>query len=98
MWVDGEGLQRSRLRRWHQQFISEFPTIDVQVDKLNENAIIKAYYETFYDEMYDLIRNTYNLKNCIINYDTEVNRLELVEATFKTIFDLSNLDFIECFI
>jgi ADP-glucose pyrophosphorylase len=25
-----------------------------------------------------------------------LNRLELVDATFKTIFDLNNLDFIEC--
>ena len=38
----------------------------------------------------------YNLKDCIINYDTQVNRIELVDATFKTIFDLNTLDFIEC--
>jgi len=79
----------------YEDFISEFPTIDVQVDKLSEFGVVKAYYDNFYEEVYDMIRNVYNLKDCIINYDTSVNRLEIVDATFKTIFDLSQLDFIE---
>ena len=80
----------------YEDFISEFPTIDVQVDKMSEYGIIKGYYDTFYDEIYDIVRNTYNLKNCIINYDTEMNRIEMVDATFKTIFDLDIVDFIQC--
>ena len=80
----------------YENFIAEFPTIDIQVDKLNEYGIVKAYYDNFYDEVYNMIRNIYNLKDCIINFDTQVNRIELVEATFKTIFDLDNIDFIEC--
>ena len=80
----------------YEDFIAEFPTIDIQVDKMSEFGIIKGYYDTFYNEVYDIVRNIYNLKNCIINYDTAVNRVELVDATFKTIFDLNNLDFIEC--
>ncbi len=59
-------------------------------------VLLKGYYDTFYNEIYDLVRNTYNLRDCIINYDTQVNRIELVDATFKTIFDLYTLDFIEC--
>lgn len=80
----------------YEDFVAEFPTIDIQVDKMTEFGIIKGYYDTFYNEIYDIVRNTYNLKNCIINYDTEVNRIELVDATFKTIFDLDTIDFIEC--
>ena len=80
----------------YDNFMAEFPTIDIQVDKMSEYGIVKAYYDSFYNEIYDMVRNTYNLKNCIINYDTEVNRIELVDATFKTIFDLDNIDFIEC--
>lgn len=79
----------------YDDFVSEFPTIDIQVDKTSEYSILKGYYDTFYDTIYDIVRNTYNLKNCIINYDTELNRIELVDATFKTIFDLKNIDFIE---
>jgi len=80
----------------YDDFLAEFPTIDIQVDKMSEYGIVKGYYDTFYNEVYDLVRNTHNLKNCIINYDTEVNRVELVDGTFKTIFDLYTLDFIQC--
>jgi len=80
----------------YDDFIAEFPTIDIQVDKLGEYGIVKAYYSNIYDEVYDMSRNIYNLKDCIINIDTQTNRIELVDATFKTIFDLNNIDFIEC--
>lgn len=80
----------------YDDFIAEFPTVDIQVDRTNDYNILKGYYDTFYNEIYELIRNTQNFGDCIINYDTEINRLEVVRATFKTIFDLCNIDFIEC--
>ncbi len=79
----------------YEDFISNFPTIEIQVDRVNEYAILKAYYENFYDEVYDLVQNTYNLSDCILNFDTEQHRLELVEANFRTIFDVNRLDIIE---
>jgi hypothetical protein len=91
-----ENINMFKMFADYDDFIAEFPTIDIQVDKLGEYGIIKGYYDTFYNEIYDMVRNIYNLKDCIINYDTEVNRIELVDATFKTIFDLDNIDFIEC--
>ena len=80
----------------YDNFIAEFPTIDIQIDKMSEYSVIKGYYDSFYDDIYNMVRNIYNLKDCIINYDSQLNRLELVDATFKTIFDLDDLDFIEC--
>ena len=80
----------------YEDFISNFPTIDIQVDRMTEYSILKAYYDNFYDEIYDLVQNTYNLSNCILNFDTEQHRLELVEADFRTIFDVNRLDIIEC--
>ncbi len=80
----------------YEDFISNFPTIDIQVDRMNEYAILKAYYDNFYDKVYDLVQNIYNLSNCILNFDTQQNRLELVEADFRTIFDIDRVDIIEC--
>ena len=51
----------------YEDFISNFPTIDIQVDRMTEYSILKAYYDNFYDEIYDLVQNTYNLSNCIFN-------------------------------
>jgi hypothetical protein len=80
----------------YDEFIAEFPTIDVQVDKLSDYNIVKSYYDKVYDKIHDMFRNIYELKNCIINLDIETNRIELVQGIFKTIFDLDDIDFIEC--
>jgi hypothetical protein len=77
-------------------FIAEFPSIDLQVDQNSDLIILRTYYEQMYDELYEIITNVYNLNNCIINYNTENQRLELVDATFKTIFDIKKIDIIDC--
>jgi hypothetical protein len=78
-----------------ENFIAEFPSIMLQVD-LNDNMVIlRTYYEQLYDELYEVITNIYNLNNCIINYNTENQRLEIVDATFKTIFDIKKIDIID---
>ena len=82
----------------YDNFVSEFPSISLQVDKSAEPIIVKVYYEQFYNELYDIITNIYNLNNCVINFDTETQRLEIVDASFKVIFDLKKLSFIESII
>jgi uncharacterized protein YjbI with pentapeptide repeats len=76
-------------------FIAEFPSISLQIDMNSELIILRTYYEQLYDELYEIITNIYNLSNCIINYNTENQRLELVDANFKTIFDIKKLDIID---
>ena len=77
-------------------FIAEFPSIDLQIDQSPDLIILRTYYEQIYDELYEIITNIYNLNNCIINYNSENQRLELVDATFKTIFDIKKIDIIDC--
>jgi hypothetical protein len=79
-------------------FIAQFPSIVLQVDMDPNLTILKTYYEQFYDELYEIITNIYNLSNCIINYDTEEQQIEIIDATFKTIFDLKKITFIDCVI
>ena len=76
-------------------FIAEFPSISLQVDLNSDIIILKTYYEQIYEELYKIITNIYSLNNCIINYNTENQKLELVDATFKTIFDIKNIDIID---
>jgi len=79
-------------------FLAQFPSIMLQVDMSSEMTILKSYYEQFYDELYDIITNIYNLSNCIINYDTEEQKLEIIDATFKTIFDIKRIVLVDCVI
>ena len=79
-------------------FIAEFPTIKLQVDKNTSPIIVETYYPSFYNNLFDLINNIYNLQDCIINWNTDSKKLELVDAEFKAIFDIKNVDIIECII
>ena len=76
-------------------FIAEFPTIKIQVDKSDDYITLKTYYDTIYNELYEIINNIYNLNDCIINYDTDEQRMEIVDASFKVIFDLNNITIID---
>jgi hypothetical protein len=80
----------------YNNFIAEFPTITLQIDKNDNPIIIKSYYEQIYNELYNVITNIYNLSDCIINYDTNEKKIEIVDATFKSIFDINNINLINC--
>jgi hypothetical protein len=79
-----------------EDFIAEFPSIKLQVDKNSELNYIRIYYDLFYDKLFDLVNNIYNLQDCIINWNNESKKIELVDADFKSIFDLKYVDFINC--
>jgi len=81
-----------------ENFIAEFPTIQLEIDKNDSMIIVKTYYADIYDEIYELIQNIYNLNNCIINYDTPTRTIEIIDADFKTILDIENIRFVNCVI
>jgi hypothetical protein len=79
-----------------ENFIAEFPTIQLESD-MNDNFIImKSQYSQLQDKLFDVIRNIYDLSNCIINYDSMENRIEIIDAVFETIFTLKSVNLIDC--
>jgi hypothetical protein len=80
----------------YEDFLSEYPSVKVEIDKNDDFTVVNSYYNRIYDKLYDLLMNTYNLRDAIINYDTETNRLELIDTYVKGIFDIRYWDFIEC--
>jgi hypothetical protein len=79
-----------------ENFIGEFPTIRLEVDKQDQFHILKTYYNVIYDKLFDLVSNVYSLSDIIINYDTETMNMELIDGYIKGIFDLKYLNFISC--
>lgn len=78
-------------------FMAQFPTVDLQIDKRNDYEVISAYYALLYDDIYDLISHSKNLKNVIINYDTETKCIEIVNGEeIEFTGSVSSLDFINC--
>jgi len=80
----------------YDNFIVDYPTIKIQIDQNGLYEIVSAYYYKIYNKIYNLITNTIDLKECIINYVTETQRMEIIDANVKASGTINNYDFISC--
>jgi hypothetical protein len=80
----------------YDSFIVDFPSISLQIDQNNSYDIINAYYPKIYSKLFNLIDSTQDLKDCIINYVTTFQRMEVIDAKVKSNFNLKDYDFINC--
>lgn len=82
----------------YDNFLVDFPTITLQVDQNYLYDLINAYYTRLYPKLFTIVDSTDSLKDCIINYVTGNQRLEIVDAGIKLTQNLQDMDFINCVI
>lgn len=82
----------------YDNFIVEFPTISIQVDQNGLYDIVNAYYDKIFPKLFTLIDSTDKLQDCIINYVTTTQRIEVIDATVKSTMNIKDFDFINCII
>jgi hypothetical protein len=58
--------------------------------------LVSSYFSKIFDRLYDLIECTDDLKDCIINYITETQKIEVVDAKVKSLLSISNFEFVNC--
>jgi len=80
----------------YDNFIVDFPTIQIQIDQNNNYDVVAAYYGKIFSKIFELIESTENLKECILNYVTSTQTLEVVDADIKTTSTIKRLDLINC--
>lgn len=80
----------------YDNFIVDFPTIQIQVDQTNNYDVVSAYYGKIFNKIFELIDSTEDLKECILNYVTSTQTLEVVDAQIKTTSTIKRLDLINC--
>jgi hypothetical protein len=80
----------------YDNFIVDYPTIQIQIDQNSNYDVISTYYDKIYNKIYNLIDGTNDLKECIINYVTQTQTVEIVDANIKTSSTLKNYEFINC--
>lgn len=80
----------------YDNFIVDFPSIQIQIDQNGDYDIVAAYYHKIYERIFDLVNNTSELKECIINYITETQMIEIVDANIKTTSTIKGYDMINC--
>ena len=78
-------------------FISKFPNIELKIDKQSEYTLVNSYYSKIYNKLFDIITKIGNIKNCIINYDTDTQKIEIVNGEDLIVNDLiEKVNFIDC--
>ena len=80
----------------YDNFIVEFPTISLQIDQNYGYDVVNAYYPKIYNKLFHLLDSTEDLKDCIINYVTLTQKIEIIDAKVKSNFNLRDYDFINC--
>lgn len=82
----------------YDNFIVDFPTINLQIDQNSNYDIVNSYYDRIYSKLHKLIDSTDSLVDCIINFVTSTQRIEVIDANVKTVQNINNIDFINCII
>lgn len=80
----------------YDSFIVEFPTIQIQIDQDSNYDVVSAYYSKIYSKIFNLVDSVQNLKECIINYVTLTQKLEIVDAKIKSTSTLKGLELVNC--
>jgi hypothetical protein len=80
----------------YDNFLVSFPKINLQINQISDYATVNAFYSRVFPKLYSLIEATEDLKDCIVNWLTEEQRLEVVDADVKCLMNIGNIDFINC--
>lgn len=80
----------------YDNFIVEFPSIQIQVDQNGSYQLVSAYYDKIYSKLFNLIDSTDDLSECIVNYMTATQMIEVVDARIKTTSTIRGYDMINC--
>lgn len=90
-------ISNFKLFNKYDTFLVEFPNIHIQVDGQSYYDIVNAYYNKIYKKIYNFLEGVKDIEDeCLINYYTINNKIEIVNCNFTSILNLENFDFINC--
>ena len=82
----------------YDNFIVDFPSVTLQIDQQYSYEIVNAYYDRIYPKLHKLVDSTEALGDCIVNFVTTTQKIEIIDANIKTTQNVSGFDFINCII
>lgn len=80
----------------YDNFITEYPTIQIQIDQNNNYDIVSTYYDKIYNKLFNLVDASQDIRECIVNYVTTTQTMEVVDATIKATSTLKGYELINC--
>ncbi len=91
-----ENINKYKNLSSYDNFIVDFPTIQIQINQESDYSMVKSYYDKIFNKLYTLLNSTDDLKECIINYVTRSQTLEIIDADIKTTATIKAIEFINC--
>ena len=80
----------------YDNFIIDFSNVQLQIDQNSDYDVVATYYPKIYSRIFNLIDSVESIKECIVNYVTSTQTMEIVDAKLKTTSTLKNLDLVNC--
>lgn len=80
----------------YNEFIVNYSTIQIQIDQSKNYNLINFYYERIREKLFNVLNSIDDLNDCIINYVTATQTLEIVDGDVKSNSNLSSIEFINC--
>lgn len=80
----------------YDNFIVNLPKIQIQINQSSNYDIVNSYYTKIYTKVYNVINSCDDLTECILNYVTETQTLEIIDANIKTTSNLRTVDLVNC--
>ena len=77
-------------------FLVEFPKVKLSIDQNSSYDYVSSYFSHIQKRIYTLMESIDNIDECIINFYTIEQKLEIINAKFKGVFRLDDFVFVDC--
>ena len=91
-----ENISKFKNLSKYDNFIVDFPSVQIQIDQNNSYDMVNTYYDKIYPKLFNLVEAVEDLKECIINYVINTQIVEIVDANFKSLLTIKGCDLINC--
>jgi hypothetical protein len=81
----------------YEDFNKKFPKISLMIDLKTASQIISMYYPKIREKIFDLLTKA-DMKSGLINYDSDLGRVQIKDANLNRCFEISGVDLIQCVI
>lgn len=80
----------------YDNFIVDFPSIKIQINQDGDYNLVSSYYNKIYNKIYKIIEATKDFKECIINYVTNTQTVEIIDGSIKANSTIKTVELINC--
>jgi hypothetical protein len=80
----------------YDNFLVEYPDVILQVDRDGAYEVVDSNFQRFYDELFELMECLPDLKDTILNFDTQRGVFEVVDGVIKPVSTLKKTELVNC--